>query len=82
MKLNRIVPLCILLTLPFRTVAVDQETREEAQKQQREEKHQAVTQYEPNLLERALKAVETGASAHHPDGIYAKLGHYKGSGFA
>ena len=84
MKLNRIVPLCILLTLPFRTVAFAQETREEAQKQQREEKQQTVTPYEPNLLERALKAVETGGiPLITRDGIYAKLGSITtGSGFA
>ena len=45
MKLNRIVPLCLLAMLPFRTVAIAQETREEAQKQQREEKQQTVTPY-------------------------------------
>ena len=50
MKLNRLVPLCLLAMLPFGTVAIAQETREEAQKQQREEKQQTVTPYEPNLL--------------------------------
>ena len=84
MKLNRIVPLCLLAMLPFRTVAIAQETREEAQKQQREEKQQTVTPYEPNLLERALKAVETGGiPLITRDGIYAKLGSITtGSGFA
>ena len=84
MKLNRIVPLCLLAMLPFRTVALAQETREEAQKQQREEKQQTVTAYQPNLLERALKAVETGGiPLITRDGIYAKLGSITtGSGFA
>ena len=84
MKLNRIIPLCLLAMLPFRTVAIAQETREEAQKQQREEKQQTVTPYEPNLLERALKAIETGGiPLITRDGIYAKLGSITtGSGFA
>ena len=84
MKLNRIIPLCLLAMLPFRTVAIAQETREEAQRQQREEKQQTVTPYEPNLLERALKAIETGGiPLITRDGIYAKLGSITtGSGFA
>ena len=84
MKLNRIVPLCLLAMLPFPTVAIARETREEAQRQQREEKQQTVRPYEPNVVERVLKAVETGGiPLITRDGLYAKLGSITtGSGFA
>lgn len=84
MNSYRRITSCVLATLLTGTVAFAQETREEAQKQQREEKQQTATAYQPNFLERALKAVETGGVPFITrDGLYAKLGSITtGSGFA
>jgi hypothetical protein len=84
MNSYRRITSCVLATLLCGTAAFAQETREEAQRQQREEKQQNIKPYEPNFLERALKAIETGGFPFITrDGIYAKLGSITtGSGFA
>src|SRR5918999_1465471 len=82
---------------PFRTIACflavaicpiapadAQETRAESLRQQREKKQQAAKPYDPNAVERLLKAIERGGVPFLTrDGIYAKLGSLTtGSGFA
>jgi hypothetical protein len=74
----------LLLLLVCVRGAAAQETRAEALKQAREEKQQAMTPYEPKMLERVLKAIERGGvPLITRDGVYLKLGSLTtGSGFA
>jgi hypothetical protein len=64
--------------------AVGQESRAELQRQQREAKAETLAPPHPGLIERALKALETGGvPLITRDGLYAKLGSLTtGSGFA
>ena len=81
---RRVLAGATLLMASSLSIATAQETRAEAQRQQREQKQRAVTPYTPNALERALRAVETGGvPLITRDGLYAKLGSITtGSGFA
>ncbi|HEX8028159.1 MAG TPA: hypothetical protein VF491_06850, partial [Vicinamibacterales bacterium] len=78
------ISVAFLVILACADGAIAQETRAEANRQAREEKQQALTPYEPNMLERILKGVERGGvPLITRDGVYLKLGSLTtGSGFA
>jgi len=84
MNTYRVLAFATLLTSSTFSAVEAQETRAEAQRQQREEKQRAAKPYAPTTVERALKAVETGGiPLITRDGLYAKLGSLTtGSGFA
>ncbi len=78
------VSFVFLIVLVCARGADAQESRAETLKQAREEKQQAVTPYEPGMLETMLKAIERGGvPLITRDGVYLKLGSLTtGSGFA
>jgi hypothetical protein len=58
-------------------------TRAAVLQQEREEKQRAIEPYQPNIVEKALKTIETQGLLIGRDGVYLKLGSLTtGSGFA
>ncbi len=84
MKPYRYVALVVLIGLTCADGLLAQESRAEELARLREQKQRAAKPYDPNLLEKVLKPVETGGiPLITRDGIYLKLGSLTtGSGFA